>query len=209
MSLIIRPERETDFAEIYDLVGDAFSTVETSEGDERDFVVSMRAHPGYIPALSLVAERCDEIVGYVMLTRTHVEGPQGGPPVLLLAPLCVSPKRQSRGVGAALMREAFRRAVAFGYDAVFLAGNPKYYRRFGFRATVDFGIMHSMPVPDKYVMAKELVPGALASRAGTILLTGHTSCATAIPTPEKKRESRGKTGFCCPAGSHACCHGED
>lgn len=209
MSLSIRPEREADFAEIYDLVRDAFATVEASEGDEQDFVVSMRAHSGYIPALALVAERCGEIAGYVMLTQTHIEGPQGGPPVLLLAPLCVSPKRQSRGVGAALMRDAFRRAVELGYDAVFLAGNPKYYRRFGFRPTVDFGIRHTMPVPDKYIMAKELVPGALASRSGTIVLTGHTTCATAIPPPEKKRECREKTGFCCPAGSHACCHGED
>ncbi|MCC8194453.1 MAG: N-acetyltransferase [Deltaproteobacteria bacterium] len=187
MPLSIRPERKTDFPAIYDLVRDAFATLPQAEGDEQDFVVAMRGHEGYIPELALVAEKDGELVGYVMLTETRVEGPEGGPPVLLLAPLCVSPKRQSRGVGAALMHEAFRRAVTLGYDAVFLAGNPKYYGRFGFRPTVDFGIGHAMPVPDAYIMAKELVPGALDGRKGTILLTGHTTCASALGSPRKKR----------------------
>lgn len=199
MSLDIRPENEADFEAIYALVRDAFATVEASEGDEQGFVASMRRHPGYIPDLALVAERKGELVGYVMLTETAVAGPQGGSPVLLLAPLCVTPKRQSRGVGAALVHDAFRRALRRGYDAVFLAGNPKYYRRFGFRPTADFGIAHTMPVPDKYIMAKELIPNALFSRKGTIVLTGHTTCATALPP--KKKEIRGECCTVCPAGS--------
>lgn len=186
MSIAIRPERESDFGTIDALVKEAFATIPESEGDEGDFVARMRKHSGYIPDLALVAERHGEIIGYVLLTETRVEGPQGGAPVLLLAPLCVSPKRQSRGVGAALMHAAFRRAVELGYDAVFLAGNPRYYRRFGFRPTVHFGIGHAMPVADKYILALELVPGALASRKGTIVLTGHTTCATATGTPAKK-----------------------
>lgn len=186
MPLSIHPERETDFPAIHDLVRDAFATVEGSEGDEQEFVAAMRSHPGYIPDLALVAERKGDLVGYVMLTETRVDGPEGGGPVLLLAPLCVSPKRQSRGVGAALMHNAFQRALERGYDAVFLAGNPAYYRRFGFRPTVKFGIGHTMPVADKYILALELVPGALESRKGTIILTGHTTCATAIGIPAKK-----------------------
>lgn len=189
MPLSIRSETAADFDAVYALVREAFATLPEAEGDEQDFVVAMRSHKGYIPNLALVAERKDEIVGYVMLTETYVEGPEGGPPVLLLAPLCVTPKRQSRGVGAALMHEAFHRAVALGYDAVFLAGNPKYYRRFGFHSTRSFGIMHSMPVPDKYVMARELIPGALAQRNGTIILTGHTTCASALSAPGKKEEA--------------------
>lgn len=189
MPLSIRSETAADCDAVYALVREAFASVPGAEGDEQDFVVAMRAHKGYIPDLALVAERKGEIVGYVMLTETYVEGPEDGSPVLLLAPLCVTPKRQSRGVGSALMHEAFHRAVALGYDAVFLAGNPKYYRRFGFHATKSFGITHSMPVPDKYIMARELLPGALAGRKGVIILTGHTTCASALSTPVKKEEA--------------------
>lgn len=195
MPLLIRPEREADFPLIHDLVRDAFASLPQSEGDEQDFVAAMREHAGYIPELALVAERKGSLIGYVMLTETRVEGPEGGEPVLLLAPLCVAPNKQSRGVGAALMHEAFRRAGAMGYDAVFLAGNPKYYHRFGFHSTVSFGIGHSMPVPDKYIMARELSPGALAARRGTILLTGHTTCASAMGASPKKQ----------PAANPACC----
>ena len=187
MSLCIRPEQEADFAAIHELVRDAFASLPEAEGDEQDFVAAMRGHRGYIPDLALVAEKNECLYGYVMLTETVIEGPDGGPPVLLLAPLCVTPRKQSRGVGAALLHEAFRRAVAMGYGAVFLAGNPKYYHRFGFHSTVSFGIGHSMPVPDKYIMARELVPGALCGRKGTILLTGHTTCASAMGSSRKKQ----------------------
>lgn len=200
MNINIRPEEKADFAEIHDLVREAFAAVEASEGDEQDFVATMREHAGYIPGLALVAEKGDALVGYVMLTETRVEGPEGGAPVLLLAPLCVSPRRQSRGVGAALLHNAFQRAMELGYDAVFLAGNPRYYRRFGFRPTMEFGIRHAMPVPDKYIMAKELVPGALASCEGTIHLTGHTTCATAVP-PKKPCE---RLDICPDTCRHAC-----
>lgn len=193
MSLLIRPERETDFDAIRELVGEAFADQPHAEGDEADFVAAMRSHPGYIPELALVAEKGGLVTGYVLLTETSIETgpgvPDGGKPVLLLAPLCVSPKRQSRGVGAALMREAFRRAETLGYSAVFLAGNPDYYRRFGFHSTVRFGIRHAMPVPDRYILAKELVPGALAGRTGTIVLTGHTTCASALYAPKKTAET--------------------
>ncbi len=194
MPITIRPEKETDFGPIRELVKEAFSTVPESEGDEQDFVDEMRRHRGYIPELALVAERNGGLVGYVMLTETVVEGAARGGPVLLLAPLCVSPRRQSRGVGAALIHEAFKRAVALGYDAVFLAGDPEYYRRFGFHATARYGIRHRMPVPDKYIQARELVPGALEGRGGTIILTGHTTCATATRSSRKKRADR-----TCPA----------
>ncbi len=183
MAFSIRSETEADFDAVHRLVRESFASLAETEGDEADFVAAMRGHAGYIPDLALVAERNGEIIGYVMLTETVVEGPEGGPPVLLLAPLCVTPKRQSRGVGATLMREAFERALGLGYDAVFLAGNPKYYRRFDFHATRTFGIGHTMPVPDKYIMARELVPGALSRRKGAILLTGHTTCASALASP--------------------------
>ena len=185
MTLSIRPEHAGDFPAIHTVVRDAFASLSEATGDEQDFVAAIREHKGYIPELALVAEDEGNLVGYVMLTETHVEGPEGGAPVLLLAPICVAPELHGRKVGATLLRDALQRARAMGYDAVFLAGNPDYYTRFGFLPTVSFGIGHTMPVPDKCIMALELVPGALSGRKGTILLTGHTTCASALSSPRK------------------------
>ena len=179
MSLRIRPEREADFDAIYSLVRESFSALEAADGDEQDFVVEMRRHPGYIRDLALVAERGGELVGYAMLTATEILETAMPSPVLLLAPLCVVPSCWGQGVGAALMEEAFRRAVCRGGTAVFLAGDPEYYKRFGFRPTVEFGIKHQLKVPDRFILARELVPGALENVGGTIVLTGHTTCAPA------------------------------
>lgn len=177
MRVRIRPERETDFDAIYALVQESFSALDTADGDEQDFVVAMRRHPGYIRDLALVAEEDGEIAGYAMLTATEILETATPPPALLLAPLCVAPACWGRGIGGALLEEACKRAVCRGFAAVFLAGDPVYYQRFGFRATVEFGIGHQLAVPDKFILGKELAPGALKRTGGTVVLTGHTTCA--------------------------------
>ena len=187
VSLSIRPEQISDVDGIHAVVHDAFASLSESTGDESDFVAAMRRHKGYIPELALVAEEGGKIVGYILLTETCVQGAKGGSPVLLLAPVCVAPEQHGRNVGSALIHEAFRRALGKGYDAVFLAGNPGYYSRFGFVPTVNVGITHTIPIPDEYIMVKELLPGALKGREGVILLTGHTTCASALALPRKAR----------------------
>lgn len=176
----IRSETPADFEAIYALVTDAFAAAPGADGDEQDFVVRMRDHPGYRRDLALVAEEHGRLVGYVLLTETHIVRRGGDIPVLLLAPLCVREEHWGRGIAAALMKEGFKRGLEMGYDAVFLAGDPNYYTRFGFRSVSEHGIRHELPVPDVYILALELVPGALRGKSGTIILTGHTSCAPAM-----------------------------
>lgn len=55
-----------------------------------------------------------------------------------------------------------------GYSSVFVVGDPAYYQKFGFKAAVGFGIKNKYNIPDEYVMACELVPGALDGVGGTI-----------------------------------------
>lgn len=178
--LHIRPEQKKDFDAVHALVRDAFAAAEAADGDEQDFVVAMREHPGYMPDMALVAEKAGVLVGYILVTETHIERPDAEFPALLLAPLCVRKENRNQGVAGELMREAFSRGAAKGYGAIFLAGSPDYYHRFGFRSVRDFGISHQLLVPDKYILARELVPGALQGKTGTIILTGHTTCAPAM-----------------------------
>lgn len=175
----IRSETPEDFAAIHSLIQEAFASAPNADGDEQDFVVAMRSHSGYMRDLALVAEEDGELAGYVLLTETRIVRPGTWFPVLLLAPLCVRQESRGKGVAGKLMREGFKRGLERGYDAVFLAGNPEYYTRFGFQAVDAFGIGHELPVADKYILALELAPGALEGKAGTVVLTGHTTCAAA------------------------------
>ena len=77
-------------------------------------------------------------------------------------------ERRREGVGARLIEAAFSRARELGHAAVVLVGDPAYYARFGFRPCADFGVANTNGIPDRYVMAFELAPGALAQAAGSI-----------------------------------------
>ena len=169
--MLIRPERPSEFPEIYELVQTAFATAKVSEGDEQDFVDRLRAGLGYIPELALVAQDDGGIVGHIMLTRTTVATADGPRQVLLLAPVCVVLERRDRGVGARLIGEALRRARELGHAAAVLVGDPAYYSRFGFRPCASFGIANANGIPDEYVMALELASGGLADAAGSILFS--------------------------------------
>lgn len=164
----IRPEMPVEFAEIHDFVKTAFETAKVSNGDEQTFVDRLRASPGYLPDLALVATEGDRIVGHVMLTRTAIDMADGPREILLLAPLAVEIGHRRHGLGARLARTVLERGRAAGFDAVTLVGDPAYYGRFGFRPTVDFRVENTQGIPPQYVQMLELVPGALADAAGTI-----------------------------------------
>lgn len=162
-AMIIREETPPEYGRIHRLVETAFRTARVKEGDEQDYVERLRATAGYIPELALVAQAGDELIGHVMLTRIRLKTDDGRDVrSLLLAPLSVLLEHRSRGVGAALVREALRRAGLMGYEAVFLVGDPGYYNRFGFRAAAEFSVSCSESIPARYVLAMELVPGSLA-----------------------------------------------
>ena len=164
----IRPERPYEFAEIHDFVKTAFETAKVSNGDEQNFVDRLRAGPDYLPDLARLAVDGDRIVGHVMLTRTRLATAVGAREILLLAPLAVALDHRRAGLGERLTRDVLARAAAAGFTAVILVGDPAYYERFGFRRSTDLGIANTDGIPDPYVQALELVPGALAGGPATI-----------------------------------------
>jgi predicted N-acetyltransferase YhbS len=70
------------------------------------------------------------------------------------------------------MREALARAAAFGHRAVILVGDEPYYRRFGFSQALAENLHMSGPFERHRLLAREFVPGALASARGAIAATG-------------------------------------
>lgn len=123
----IQNEAPDDVAAIGRLVAEALRPLAQSTGTEARIVERLRAEGAL--ALSLVAEERGEIVGYLAASPARI-GPQDG--WGLIGPLAVSPPRQGRGIGSALMTEALRRLRTTCRGAA-LVGDPGYYRRFGFR----------------------------------------------------------------------------
>ena len=165
----IREERPEEFAQIYHLVQEAFTTAQVSDGTEQDFVEELRRRGGYLPGLALVAEEDGALIGHIMLTKTKWVDAKGEEQnALLLAPLCVKEEYRNQGIGGKLIAESCRRASDAGYSAVFLIGNPDYYTRYGFACIEKYGIS-PMPasLPLRNCMARELMCGALQGKEGS------------------------------------------
>jgi putative acetyltransferase len=149
--VIVRAERESDFAQIRAVVDAAF-------GDEpvEKLVDALRLLPGYLPDLALVAEDDGEVVGYVLFSYADLA--EGGR-VLMLSPLGVRPDRQRSGVGSALVEEGLKRARDRGEPVVIVEGDPRYYSRFGFRRATELGLDEPHEgIPDGAFQALALAP---------------------------------------------------
>lgn len=166
---IVRPEVEKDHEEVYNLIRTAFKTANVKDGDEQDYAKNLRESEKYIPELSLVAESNGKLIGHIMLTRIMVQKPDDTQfDALLVAPLSVLLEYRDKGIGSTLMKEGLMKATELGYTSAFLAGDPDYYKRFGFISTSEYNILNVNDIPNQFVMVKELVPGGLKDISGKI-----------------------------------------
>ncbi|MDR1088490.1 MAG: N-acetyltransferase [Coriobacteriales bacterium] len=167
----IRQETEGDFGEVYALIKTAFETAAVSDGDEQEYYARIRRSDACIPELSLVAEQDGRIIGHIMLARTFVHSEAAEHAFLVLAILSVAEDYRRSGVGSALARAALERATRLGYRAVFLAGDHRYYGRFGFVPASTYGIRYKEDVPKEMIdniVALELRPGSLDGIEGVV-----------------------------------------
>jgi putative acetyltransferase len=136
--VLIRRETTDDISVIHAVTAAAFARPDGAAVPvEATLVDALRADPGWLPALSMVAVAGSEVVGHVLATRASV----GTAPVLGLGPLSVRPDRQRRGVGSALVHALLGAADALDEPMVALLGSPVYYHRFGFRLSSEFGVI--------------------------------------------------------------------
>jgi putative acetyltransferase len=153
-SVIIRSETSTDFAAVRAVVKATFPT-----SVEADLVDRLR-HDGDA-VFSLVAVECNELVGFV--TFSEMEAPFRA---LGLGPVAVLPGHQRTGVGTLMIKEGLVRAGREGWKGVFVLGEPRYYRRFGFNVGKAAGFVS--PYSGPHFMALALGSDDLPACSGNI-----------------------------------------
>lgn len=150
--MLIRRELPGDAAAIRAVTTAAFAKPDSPEPLEAVLVDRLRADPGWIPQLSLLAIDSGEVVGHVVCTR----GAIGDLPILGLGPLSVAPTHQARGFGSGLMHAVLGGADAMDEPVVLLLGSSAYYARFGFVAASTLGIQSPDPAWGDYFQARTL-----------------------------------------------------
>lgn len=99
---------------------------------EARLVAALHNSPDAI--FSRVAEARDVVAGHVLLSRLNTP-----PRSLALAPLAVLPTMQGSGIGSLLVIDSLELAANACWHAIFVLGDPRYYRRFGFSAEAALG----------------------------------------------------------------------
>lgn len=95
-------------------------------------------------AMTLAAVSDGGLTGHAVFSFCAVTGRPAGQ-VALLGPLAVTPDRQGRGIGSALVRAGLDRLTQRGTGRVLVLGDPGYYARFGFRADDRISAPYDLP----------------------------------------------------------------
>lgn len=144
----IRYEKLEDQELIYNLISQSFET------DDEEKLVRL-LHTDHQSLVSLVAEVDGEIVGQIILSKMTTEN-DDDIQIYGLAPMCVAPECQNKGIGTKLVKAVIHEAKINNIDAVFVLGHPNYYPRFGFKPTKNYQIKCQYDVPADVFMVLDL-----------------------------------------------------
>lgn len=144
--MLIRGEQPADIEAIRAVVTAAFENMPFSDQKERAIVDGLRSSNAM--TVSLVALENDEVVGHIAFSPVTIAGRKRD--WYGLGPVAVRPDRQGRGVGQALVRNGLERLKSLGAKGCVLVGEPKYYERFGFKASPQLTLAD---LPPEYFLA--------------------------------------------------------
>ena len=165
--IALRNERPEDYKTIENITREAFWNHHVPGCDEHYLAHVLRHSACFLPELDFVAERDGTLVGNIMYTKARIIGDDGTEyHVLSFGPISVLPEVQGTGIGGKLIRHTLALAKELGYDAVLIYGDPEYYSRFGFVPAEQYRIGTRYNTYAAALQAVELIPGALAGKAG-------------------------------------------
>ncbi|NMM47544.1 GNAT family N-acetyltransferase [Marinigracilibium pacificum] len=168
MKVTIRPESQSDYECVTQVISKAFKNVPESDHNEEYLVERLRMTSNYIPDLALVAEYKNQVIGFILLIKISIITDNEIFEALAMAPVCVLPKYQNKGIGGQLIKEAHIRALKKGFNSIVLIGHEDYYPRFGYKQMSEFNLKTTFNIPPQYCMAIELIPNSLSNISGTV-----------------------------------------
>lgn len=167
--ITIRQEEEKDHQKVFQLIEEAFKSMEHSDHQEQFLVERLRKSEAFIPELSLIAENeKGEITGHILFTKLKIINGSETFESLALAPVSVKPEFQNQGIGGQLINYGHLTAKKLGFGSVILIGHETYYPKFGYKKTSNFGISFPFDIPEENGMALELTEDSLKHVKGVI-----------------------------------------
>lgn len=173
MERIIKSMESRYLLSSLDLVEDVFTKHKDAEEGRvvRRLVEEIRSKKYYIPDLELImVNELDEVIGYAMFSRFHIEGKYEDE-LLLLTPVAVKTELQRTHISKELLEFGFAKAKEMGFKVILVEGNPRNYNPRGFQSSYLYGIEAGpnikLPRPE-CLMVKELQPGALENVKGAV-----------------------------------------
>ena len=147
---MIRETTQSDLEEVFNLIHSAFG-----DRSESDLVKQLISDGDVL--INLLFESSGSIIGNVVVSKITMRPDLdlfcGG-----VAPISVLPHQQSFGIGSTLMAEAINKSKKIGMNALFVLGNPDYYKKFGFTVSKlknDYSV--------EYFQELELTEGSLVN----------------------------------------------
>ncbi|MBT30161.1 MAG: GNAT family N-acetyltransferase [Thalassobius sp.] len=168
MKITIRQEITEDHKAVFELIEKAFKDEVYSDHTEQFLVERLRMSKAFEPALSIVAEVDNKIVGHILLTKVKIKNGDDEFDSLALTPVSVLPDYQRKGVGRKLIEQAHQKAKELDFKSVLVLGHEAYYPKFGYQQANNFGIKFPFDVPPENCMAIELVENVLSGVSGTV-----------------------------------------
>jgi len=162
MNVMIRKEEEKDYERVYEI-----HLLACKQENEGKLIEKIRLGDDFIPALSLVAEMDDKMVGHILFSKVRIIGDSVFE-TLALAPMSVIPEYQKKGIGSLLIMSGIMFAKELGFDSIFVLDYEDYYTKFGFQKVSNWNIKCPFRVPDEGFMAIELINDSLKNITGTI-----------------------------------------
>ena len=166
----IRQEKKEDYAEVENLVREAFWNVYRPGCSEHFVIHVLRDDPAFVKELDFVMEQDGRLIGQNMFMKTVINADDGRDiPVLTMGPIGILPELKRQGYGKILLDHSLEQAAAMGFGAVLFEGNIGFYGKSGFDYARKFGIRyHDLPegADDSFFLCKELIPGYLSGVTG-------------------------------------------
>lgn len=168
MKVSIRLEKKEDYRAVENLTREAFWNIYGPGCDEHLMVHQLRKSEAYVDVLDFVSVSSNDIIGHIIYSKADVMTASGqvihG---LTFGPVSVLPKYQDMGIGSELIRFSLKKAKQYGYPFVIIFGDPKYYKRFGFKPASSFNIQTEKGESFDAFMALELIEDTFKGISGT------------------------------------------